>query len=296
MKCGQASIPTEMHRSLKTTMVALCQEVCEAYEEDDRNYLARKITELGLADRQNAPKAVWEIIGEIQPSFQGPSSKPQLKARPNGRMEDVLCETPQHTSNGNRSCNKNWWLHSYRRSSGNPKPQGLKSSRYSLCYVSWSHEVWWRKTAWQASTLLNLVKKNLVIPNEWKTFICAPLAKKGDPTNTSNYPRITLMSITSKVYNGLSLNRIRDPLEKILHVNQAGFCCDCGCVEQIDLLLRILECVLEIGSCLEVSFIILTKGSTFQSVSFKCASTWGWILGPNIRPLLSTWFLPNIFH
>ena len=58
MKCGQASIPTEMLRSLKTTMVALCQEVCEAYEEDDRNYLARKITELGLADRQNAPKAV----------------------------------------------------------------------------------------------------------------------------------------------------------------------------------------------------------------------------------------------
>ena len=47
-----------MHRSLKTTMVALCQEVCEAYEEDDRNYLARKITELGLTDRQNAPKVV----------------------------------------------------------------------------------------------------------------------------------------------------------------------------------------------------------------------------------------------
>lgn len=223
MKCGQASIPTEMHRSLKTTMVALCQEVCEAYEEDDRNYLARKITELGLADWQNAPKAVWEIIGEIQPSFQGPSSKPQLKARPNGRMEEVLCETPQHTSDGNRSCNQNWWLHSYRRSSGNPKPQGLKSSRYSLCYVSWSHEVWWRKTAWQASTLLNLVKNNLVIPNEWKTFICAPLAKKGDPTNTSNYPGITLMSITSKVYNGLSLNRIRDPLEKILQLTRLDF-------------------------------------------------------------------------
>ena len=41
-----------------------------------------------------------------------------------------------------------------------------------------------------------------------------------------------------------------------------------------------IECVLEIGSCLEVSFITLTKGSTFQSVSFKCASTWGeyWVL------------------
>ena len=35
-----------------------------------------------------------------------------------------------------------------------------------------------------------------------------------------------------------------------------------------------IECVLEIGSCLEVSFIILTKGSTFQSVSFNCPF-WG---------------------
>ena len=49
------------------------------------------------------------------------------------------------------------------------------------------------------------------------------------------------MSITSKVYNGLLLNRIRDPLEKILRVNQGGFCRDCGCVEQMDLLRRILE-------------------------------------------------------
>ena len=85
------------------------------------------------------------------------------------------------------------------------------------------------------------MKNNLVIPNEWKTFICAPLAKKGDPTNVSYYRGITLMSITSKVYNGLLPNRMRDPLEKILCVNQGGFCRDCGCVEQMDLLRRILE-------------------------------------------------------
>ena len=250
MQCGQGSIPTEMHCSLKTTMVVICHEVWEACEEDDRNYLARQILELELADRQNAPKGMWKIVGEIQPSFRGPSTKPQLKARPNGRMEEVLCETPQHTScffncghshNGNRSSNQNWWLHSYRRSSVNPKPHGLDSSWNWLCYVSWSRQVWWRKTARQASTLLNLVKNNLVIPNEWKTFICAPLAKKGDPTNMSYYRGITLMSITSKVYNGLLLNRMRDPLEKILCVNQGGFCRDCGCVEQMDLLRRILE-------------------------------------------------------
>lgn len=85
------------------------------------------------------------------------------------------------------------------------------------------------------------MKNNLVIPNEWKTLICAPLAKKGDPTNMSYYRGITLMSITSKVYNGLLLNRIRNPLEKIQRVNQGGFCHDCSFVEQMDLLCRILE-------------------------------------------------------
>ena len=87
------------------------------------------------------------------------------------------------------------------------------------------------------------MKNNLVIPNEWKTFICAPLAKKGDPTNISNYRGITLMSITSKVYNGLLLNRIRDPLEKILRVNQAGwiFVAIASVLSKWTLLRRILE-------------------------------------------------------
>ena len=40
----------------KQLWCALCQKVSEAYEEDDRNNLARQIAELKLADRQNAPK------------------------------------------------------------------------------------------------------------------------------------------------------------------------------------------------------------------------------------------------
>ena len=44
---------------------ALCQKVSEAYEEDDRNDLARQIAELKLADRQNAPKTTWKNNGEI---------------------------------------------------------------------------------------------------------------------------------------------------------------------------------------------------------------------------------------
>ena len=68
-----------------------------------------------------------------------------------------------------------------------------------------------------------------------------------------------LHSCQSKVYNGLSPNRIRDPLEKILHVNQAGFCCDCGCVEQIDLLLRILEGVRDQNLPFDGTFVDFSK-------------------------------------
>lgn len=72
-------------------------------------------------------------------------------------------------------------------------------------------------------TLLNLVKNNLVIPNEWKTFICVPLPKKGEPIKMSKYRSITLILITAILYNRILLNHVRDPREKILHVNQAGF-------------------------------------------------------------------------
>ena len=48
----------------KQLWCALCQKVSEAYEEDDRNNLARQIAELKLADRQNAPKTAWKNNGE----------------------------------------------------------------------------------------------------------------------------------------------------------------------------------------------------------------------------------------
>lgn len=142
MQCGQVLIPTETHHSLKT-MVTLCHDICKAHEEDDCNYLTRQIAELELADRQNAPKGMWKIIGEIQHSFQGQHPKQtcyQLKARPNWRMEEVLCETPQHTP-----CFLNYG-HS---------PNGSRSSRSKLV-TTVAQKVKWQSKASRTQKLLVL--------------------------------------------------------------------------------------------------------------------------------------------
>lgn len=155
-------------------------------------------------------------------------------------MEEVLCETDIPPTEVDLPIKTG----DYTRTEGEVAIQSLKDSKApGIDSVMWTEAIKYggQRLLDKLVTLLNLGKNNLVIPNEWKTFICVPLAKNDDPTKMSNYRCITLMSIPSKVYYRLLLNHIWDPLEKILCVNQAGFCRDCGCVKQIDLLRRILE-------------------------------------------------------
>jgi len=89
--------------------------------------------------------------------------------------------------------------------------------------VHQSHQPLGWKITRQAFALFNLVKNNLVFPNEWKICICVPFPEKGDITKMSNYRGITFMSITAKLYDRLLLNSMQDLLKKILRVNQARF-------------------------------------------------------------------------
>jgi hypothetical protein len=57
----------------------------------------------------------------------------------------------------------------------------------------------------------------------------------------TNYRGISLMSIAAKVFNRVLLNRIRDPIDKLLRNNQAGFRRRRGCNQQIHILRRIME-------------------------------------------------------
>ena len=57
----------------------------------------------------------------------------------------------------------------------------------------------------------------------------------------TNYRGISLMSIAAKVYNRVLFNRIRDPIDKILRKNQAGFRKGRSCIQKIHILRRIIE-------------------------------------------------------
>ena len=49
------------------------------------------------------------------------------------------------------------------------------------------------------------------------------------------------MSIGAKVYNKILLRRIRDPIDRILRVNQAGFRRNRSCTDQVHILRRLVE-------------------------------------------------------
>ena len=59
-------------------------------------------------------------------------------------------------------------------------------------------------------------------PTEWKEGYLIKLPKKGDLCNCNNYRGITLLSIPSKVFNRVILNRMKDAVDTKLRDQQAA--------------------------------------------------------------------------
>jgi len=83
------------------------------------------------------------------------------------------------------------------------------------------------------------------MPNDWRCGLLIKLPKKGDTPNCDNWRGITLLSIPSKVFTRILLNRIK---EQRLRKKQAGFCPNRSCIDQINTLRIIIE------QCIEWSF------------------------------------------
>jgi hypothetical protein len=105
------------------------------------------------------------------------------------------------------------------------------------------------------------------IPEDWAKGLIVKLPKKGDLGNCDNWTvwrGITLLSIPSKVFCRVLLNRIDTELDDTLRQEQAGLRKGKGCTDQIFALKNIIEQCIEWKSPLYINFIDFKKA--FDSI------------------------------
>ena len=103
------------------------------------------------------------------------------------------------------------------------------------------------------------------MPNDWKCGLLIKIPTKGDTANCDNWQGITLLSVPSKVFTRILLNRIKEHVNYRLRREQAGFRPNRSCIDQISTLWIIIEQCVEWSSRLYVVFIDFEKA--FDSVN-----------------------------
>ena len=113
-------------------------------------------------------------------------------------------------------------------------------------------------------TLFSDIWETEEIPSDWKEGYIVKIPKKGDLSSCSNYRGISLLSVPSKIFNRVILNRIKDAVDPSLRDNQAGFRKNRSCTDQIATLRIIIEQSQEWRTPLYVNFLDYEKA--FDSV------------------------------
>ena len=110
------------------------------------------------------------------------------------------------------------------------------------------------KTIWESDT----------IPSDWSKGLIVKLPKKGNLQICDNWRGITLLSIPSKIFCRVLLQRIEPAINNKLREEQAGFRKGRGCIDQIFALRNIIEQCIEWNVPLYMNFIDFRKA--FDSV------------------------------
>ena len=96
---------------------------------------------------------------------------------------------------------------------------------------------------------------NDVIPNDWNKGLIVKLPKKGDLQHCDNWRGIILLSVPSKIFSRVLLNRIEGAIYVKLRQEQVGFRRRKGCTDQIFALRNIIEQSIGWNAPLCISFI-----------------------------------------
>ena len=112
----------------------------------------------------------------------------------------------------------------------------------------------------ELTTLFNLIMEEKRVPEEWKKAIIVPIFKnKGSKLECGNYRGISLISVPSKVFMRVLLNRMKPKIEEGLREEQDGFRGGRSTVDQIFSLRQILENRWEFALPVYCAFIDLEK-------------------------------------
>ena len=79
------------------------------------------------------------------------------------------------------------------------------------------------------------------MPTEWKTGMLVTLPKKGNLSECKNWRGIMLLSVPSKIFCRIILDRIKETVDKKLRKEQAGFRKDKSCTDHVATLRIIVE-------------------------------------------------------
>ena len=102
------------------------------------------------------------------------------------------------------------------------------------------------------------------IPDDWARGLIVKIPKKGNLQKCDSWRGITLLSIPSKVFCRVILDRIKSAIDDRLREEQAGFREGRGCIDQIFALRNIIEQCMEWNVPLFVNFIDFQKA--FDSI------------------------------
>ncbi len=128
------------------------------------------------------------------------------------------------------------------------------------------------------------------IPTDWSKGLIVKLPKKGDLQNCDNWRGITLLSIPSKIFCRVLLNRIGEAIDIKLRQEQAGFRKGRGCIDQIFALRNIIEQCLEWNVPLYINFIDFKKAfdSVHRETLWKILHSYG--VPPKIVTLIKMFY------
>jgi hypothetical protein len=89
--------------------------------------------------------------------------------------------------------------------------------------------------------LIKLTWNKEELPQQWKESIMAPIHKKGDKTECSNYPGISLLSTSYKILSSILLSRLSPYADEIIWDDQCGLRHNRSMIDQIFCSRQIME-------------------------------------------------------